>query len=84
MSRSTDDARAAYTVRVKRMAELIAKAIPTEDSADKRAEAQLILSACVGAVALSRAVTDPKLSKQILDGTLSQILELLSPKRAAK
>jgi TetR/AcrR family transcriptional repressor of nem operon len=84
MSRSTDDARAAYTARVKRMAELIAKAIPTEDSADKRAEAHLIMSACVGAVALSRAVTDPKLSKQILDGALSQILELLSPKRAAK
>jgi TetR/AcrR family transcriptional repressor of nem operon len=42
------------------------------------------MSACVGAVALSRAVTDPKLSKQILDGVLSQILELLSPKRAAK
>lgn len=84
MSRSTDDARAAYTNRVKRMAELIAKAIPTEDSADKRAEAHFVLSACVGAVALSRAVTDPKLSKQILDGVLSQILELLSPKRAAK
>jgi TetR/AcrR family transcriptional repressor of nem operon len=84
MSRSTDDAREVYTTRVKRMAELTAKAIPAEDSADKRAKAHLIVSACVGAVALSRAVSDPKLSKQILDGVLGQVLELLATKRTEK
>lgn len=84
MSRSTDDTRDAYTDRVKRLADLIAKALPTEDSAAKRAEAFLILSACVGSLSLSRAVSDPKLSKQILDNVLNQILDLFSSKRKAK
>ncbi|MFP3554018.1 TetR/AcrR family transcriptional regulator [Paraburkholderia sp. SIMBA_049] len=84
ISRGNDDAREIYTNYVRRSLDLIAKALPTEDSSSKRAEAALIYSACVGSIALSRAVSDPKLSKQILDGALTQVLELLSTKRARK
>ena len=84
MSRSTAEARDIYTNHARRLLEQISKALPTEDSAGKRSEAALILSACVGSIALSRAISDPKLSKQILDGTLTQVLELLSTKRSRK
>jgi TetR/AcrR family transcriptional repressor of nem operon len=84
VSRSTDETREIYTNHVKRVLDLIAKASPEGDTSAKRAEAFLILSACVGSVTLSRAVSDEKLSKQILDGVLGEVLDLLSPKRSRK
>ena len=84
MSRSTDETREIYTNRVRHILEQISKAVPAENSASKRSEAALIFSACVGSIALSRAASDPKLSKQILDGTLTKVLELLSTKRSRK
>ena len=80
MSRSTDGTREIYTNKVKRVFDVIAKASPAESAAEKRAQAFLVYSACIGALTLSRAVSDPKLSKQILDGVSSEVLELLSPK----
>jgi TetR/AcrR family transcriptional regulator, transcriptional repressor for nem operon len=82
VSRSTDEVREIYTNRVKDVLEQIAKALPAEDSASRRSEAALILSACIGAITLSRAISDPKLSKQILDGTLNKVLDLLATKRS--
>lgn len=84
ISRSTDDAREIYTNRVRRILELISKALPAGDSANKRSEAALIYSACVGSIALSRATSDPKLSKQILDGALNEVLDLISTKHSRK
>jgi TetR/AcrR family transcriptional repressor of nem operon len=84
MSRSTDDTREIYTNQVKSLIDAIAKASPAESTASKRAQAYLVYSACIGSIALSRAVSDPKLSKQILDGVLNEVLELLSIKRSRK
>ncbi|SAL74955.1 TetR family transcriptional regulator [Caballeronia terrestris] len=84
MSRSTQQTRKVYSDRVEKIINLISKASPAQESAKKRAEAVLILSASVGALTLSRAVCDPKLSKQILEGALSEILEKLSAKRAKR
>ncbi|MFD1561704.1 TetR/AcrR family transcriptional regulator [Paraburkholderia silviterrae] len=84
VSRSTDETREIYTNRVRRIMEQISKALPTEDSASKRSEAALIVSACIGAITLSRAISDPKLSKQVLDGTLAKVLDLLTTKRNRK
>jgi TetR/AcrR family transcriptional regulator, transcriptional repressor for nem operon len=81
MSRATEDTRAIYTEHVRNIVEQIAKASPAEDNASKRAEALHMLSACVGAVTLSRAVSDEQLSAQLLDGALNGVLELLSSKR---
>jgi len=64
--------------------DLICKASPVQESAKKRTEALLIMSACVGAVTLARAVSDPKLSEQILEGALSEILDMLSPRRSMR
>jgi TetR/AcrR family transcriptional repressor of nem operon len=84
MSRGTDETRESYTNHVRRVLEQISKALPTEDGASKRSEAALIFSACVGSITLARAASDPKLSKQILDGVLTKVLELLSTKRNRK
>ncbi|SAK83038.1 TetR family transcriptional regulator [Caballeronia arationis] len=82
MSRGTDETREVFSDRVRKIIELISGASPAKENAKKRTEALLIMSACVGAVALSRAVSDPKLSNQILEGSLSEILEILSPRRS--
>jgi len=44
----------------------------------------LAFSACVGAIALSRAVSDPELSKQILDGVARQLVEPFEPRPKVK
>ncbi|WP_250516152.1 TetR/AcrR family transcriptional regulator [Caballeronia sp. INDeC2] len=83
MSRCTDATRDVYSVRVEKIIGLIVQASPALLDATKRAEAFHILSACVGAVTLSRAVSDPELSSQILDGALSGVLAMLSTERGA-
>jgi TetR/AcrR family transcriptional repressor of nem operon len=47
------------------------------DPAERRARAMLQLSACLGAIGLARAVSDPVLSKEILDGVARQLMPLL-------
>ncbi|MFM0520454.1 MULTISPECIES: TetR/AcrR family transcriptional regulator [Caballeronia] len=83
MSRCAGATREAYSLRVEKIVGLIAQASPALLDATKRAEAFHILSACVGAVTLSRAVSDPELSNQILDGALSGVLAMLSSGRDA-
>ncbi|GJH16738.1 TetR family transcriptional regulator [Caballeronia novacaledonica] len=83
MSRCAGATREAYSLRVEKIVGLIAQASPALLDATKRAEAFHILSACVGAVTLSRAVSDPELSNQILDGALSGVLAMLSSERDA-
>lgn len=84
VSRSNGDTRDIYTNQVRRVFDAIAKISPTENNAGKRTQAYLVYSACIGAITLSRAVSDPKLSRQILEGVLSEVLETLSPKRNQK
>jgi TetR/AcrR family transcriptional repressor of nem operon len=83
MSRCAGATREAYSLRIEKIVGLIAQASPALLDATKRAEAFHILSACVGAVTLSRAVSDPELSNQILDGALSGVLAMLSSGRDA-
>ncbi|CAL8478665.1 TetR/AcrR family transcriptional regulator [Caballeronia sp. S22] len=83
MSRCAGATREVYSLRVEKIVGLIAQASPALLDATKRAEAFHILSACVGAVTLSRAVSDPELSNQILDGALSGVLAMLSSERDA-
>ncbi|SPB15316.1 TetR family transcriptional regulator [Caballeronia novacaledonica] len=83
VSRCAGATREVYSARVEKIVGLIARASPALLDATKRAEAFHILSACVGAVTLSRAVSDPELSSRILDGALSGVLAMLSPERDA-
>ena len=46
---------------------------------DKRGRALLILSALLGAINLSRAVSDPNLSREILQGVREELISLVKP-----
>jgi TetR/AcrR family transcriptional repressor of nem operon len=84
MPRSTAAARDIYTRRVARIFELMAKSLPGDVAAAKRSKAMLVFSACVGAVSLSRTISDPRLSKQILDGVARELIDLFAPRRKIK
>jgi TetR/AcrR family transcriptional regulator, transcriptional repressor for nem operon len=50
--------------------------IPPNGTSDRRARAILMLSAMLGAINLSRAVSDPNLSREILQQTRDQLISL--------
>jgi TetR/AcrR family transcriptional repressor of nem operon len=50
--------------------------VPPEGISDRRARAILMISAMLGAINLSRAVSDPKLSREILQQTCDQSISL--------
>jgi TetR/AcrR family transcriptional regulator, transcriptional repressor for nem operon len=74
ISRSCDGAREVCTAWVERSFSDIADQIPTGTGRDRREKAIVIYSACVGAIALSRAVSDPDLSRKILKTVAKQLL----------
>src|SRR6201998_4357327 len=76
MSRASKSAKAVYTARVKRSLVFTAGLLPFEENADRRGRALLILSGLLGAINLSRAVSDPTLSREILDRVRQQLVEL--------
>ncbi|OTP67248.1 Transcriptional regulator, TetR family [Caballeronia sordidicola] len=84
VSRGTVQTREIYTGQVRRVFDLLEKSIAKEHHSDRRPQAMLAFSACVGAIALSRAVSDPELSKQILDGVARQLVELFEPRPKIK
>jgi TetR/AcrR family transcriptional regulator, transcriptional repressor for nem operon len=87
MSRASKSAKTVYTARVKHSLAVTAGLLPSEENADKRGRALLILSSLLGALNLSRAVSDPSLSREILDKVRQQLVGLtagngLSKRRA--
>jgi len=88
MSRASKSAKTVYTARIKHSLAVTAGLLPSEENADKRGRALLILSSLLGAINLSRAVSDPTLSREILDQVRRQLVELTarnaSPKRGAR
>src|ERR1700677_1772809 len=60
MSRASKSAKTVYTTRVKHSLAVTAGLLPSEESADKRGRALLILASLLGALNLSRAVSDPE------------------------
>ncbi|MDT0469964.1 TetR/AcrR family transcriptional regulator [Streptomyces gibsoniae] len=69
--RSGDDSKEAYEKQVRAYLDLIAGL--GEDSEEARAEAMLTLSALVGATLMSRAVSDPALSDELLTAVADQL-----------
>ncbi len=66
VARSTERARTAYGAQVEIYLELLVSLIASEPRKPKRAKALAALSTLVGAVSMSRAVGDEKLSLEIL------------------
>src|SRR5579863_4559610 len=79
MTRGSKSARTLYTERVKRTLAFSSALLPSNPPRDKRGRALLILSALLGAINLSRAVSDPNLSREILDGVREELIGLLKP-----
>jgi TetR/AcrR family transcriptional regulator, transcriptional repressor for nem operon len=79
MTRGSRSARALYTERVKRSLTFTSALLPSSPRSDKRGRALLILSALLGAINLSRAVSDPDLSREILYGVREQLIGLGEP-----
>src|ERR1700726_1071318 len=53
--------------------------VPPNGTSDRRARAILMISAMLGAINLSRAVSDPNLSREILQQTRDQLISLNKP-----
>jgi TetR/AcrR family transcriptional repressor of nem operon len=79
MTRGSKSARALYTARVKRSLAFSSALLPSSQRGDKRGRALLILSALLGAINLSRAVSDPNLSREILDSVREELIGLVKP-----
>ena len=79
ITRGSKSARALYTERVKRSLPFFSALLPSSHRSDKRRRALLILSALLGALNLSRAVSDPHLSREILDGVRDELIDLVKP-----
>ena len=79
MTRGSKSARALYTERVKRSLAFFSALFPSSRRSDKRGRALLILSALLGALNLSRAVSDPNLSREILHGVREELIGLVKP-----
>src|ERR1700759_4213558 len=67
VARASKSARALYTERVKRSLAFSRGPLPSSQGGNKRRRALLILSALLGTINLSRAVSDPDLSREILE-----------------
>ena len=77
MTRGSKSARALYTARVKRSLAFFSALLPSNRRSDKRRRALLILSALLGAINLSRAVSDPNLSREILHAVREELIDLV-------
>jgi TetR/AcrR family transcriptional repressor of nem operon len=84
MSRASKSAKTVYTTRVKHSLAVTAGLLPSEENADKRGRALLILTSLLGALNLSRAVSDPSLSREILDKVRQQLVNLTAGKALSK
>src|ERR1700732_4777791 len=79
VTRGSKSARVLYTTRLKRTLSFSAALLPSSQGGDKRGRALLILSALLGAINLSRAVSDPNLSREILDSVGEGLIALVKP-----
>jgi len=76
MSRASRSAKAVYTARLKRTLAHSTGLVPPNGNSDRRARAILTISAMLGAINLSRAVSDPNLSREILQRTRDELISL--------
>src|SRR3984957_18285479 len=79
MSRASRSAKAVYTARLKRTLAYSTGLVPPNGNSDRRARAILTISAMLGAINLSRAVSDPNLSREILQRTRDELVSLNKP-----
>jgi TetR/AcrR family transcriptional repressor of nem operon len=84
LARSGDKTRAAASAGVLKLAEVIAAEYGRTDPESAKGKALVALSAMIGAITLSRIVTDPKISAAILDYTKKYLTASVAPPRPAR
>ena len=77
VSRSSDGVRAVYIERVRNTIAFTDRLLAIDDPVERRAKALLVLSSCVGALGLARAVAGTPLSAEILQSVSAQLLALV-------
>jgi TetR/AcrR family transcriptional repressor of nem operon len=77
VARAGDAVREAYQLRISRVVELIAPALPG-GPAEQEQRAWAVVAAIVGAVSIARAVPDPVHSKAVRDATLHSVEALIT------
>ena len=73
VARSSERARDAYTAQVNRYLELLTRLIAGDRQKARRAKALAALATLVGAVSMSRAVNDDKLSRELLKAAADEL-----------
>ncbi|HSJ40511.1 MAG TPA: hypothetical protein VK955_05595, partial [Xanthobacteraceae bacterium] len=81
LARSGDKTRAAASAGVLKLAEIIAAEYSRTNPESAKGRALVALSAMIGAITLSRIVTDPKISAAILDSTKKYLTASVPPPR---
>ena len=81
LARSGDKTRATVTAGILKLADVIASEYCRTKPKTAKARALVALSAMIGAITLSRIVTDPELSAAILDHTRKYLTAPLAPPR---
>jgi TetR/AcrR family transcriptional repressor of nem operon len=76
VSRDAEAARDAYTLRLKVLFQQLESWLPDTPDAQRQAKIMLIFSACIGALSLSRAVSDKRFSNQILNSVAKELFAL--------
>ena len=74
--------RRAFTDGLRRRVEVLRQLVPGRSAAAQRQKALATMAGLVGALVLSRAVDDPKLSDEILDATSLNLSEVSDGRRA--
>ena len=76
MLRQSDEARAAFTAGLESTLALLSRLLPGETDSARRRRSLGLLALMTGALALSRAVSDPRLSDEMLDAARAAAREL--------
>jgi TetR/AcrR family transcriptional repressor of nem operon len=83
ISRQSPEIRHAYTVRFNAVVDLIARQLQGRAPEEASRIAQAIFALVVGSLQLARAVDDPALSDNILEGAIAAVLQLVENTPAA-
>jgi TetR/AcrR family transcriptional repressor of nem operon len=84
LARSGDKTRAAASTGVVKLAEVIAEEYSRSKPETAKAQSLVALSAMIGAITLSRIVTDPELSAAILEHTKKYLMASVAPRRPVR
>ena len=78
VARRAVPSRDAFTEKLSGLFEAISQHLPGTPASQKYAKATAVFAAMTGAVSLARAVSDPELSRTILESTRRQVLDLVN------